>query len=261
MSDPVALELGGGVARLTLDRPEAGNAIDLDLARSLRENAESLAGRDDVGAVILQGSGKAFCVGGDLGFMHAAGDGVGDAVAELVGEFHAAITALRALDAPVIASVQGVAAGGGMSLALACDIAWAAESARFTMAYTAAGLTPDGGGTWTLPRIVGERRAAELILTNRRLDAAEALELGIVGRVVPDGELDEALGELAAGLAAGPTKAFGAAKRLLAESTAGASFADQLEAEGASISARAAEPDGREGIAAFLEKRRPSFGA
>ena len=157
MSEPVELELGDGVARLRLNRPDAGNAIDLELARALRSHAEALAARDDVGAVVLEAAGKAFCVGGDLGYMNDAGDDVGEAVAELVGEFHGAIRALRAIEAPVIAAVQGVAAGGGMSLMLIPDLAIAAESARFTMAYTAAGLSPDGGGTWTLPR---NRRAS-----------------------------------------------------------------------------------------------------
>ena len=258
MSEPVELELGDGVARLRLNRPEAGNAIDLELARALRSHAESLAARDDVGAVVLEAAGKAFSVGGDLGYMNAAGDGVGEAVSELVGEFHGAIRALRAIEAPVIAAVQGVAAGGGMSLMLIPDLAIAAESARFTMAYTAAGLSPDGGGTWTLPRIVGERVAADLILTNRRLGAAEALQLGIVSRVVPDAELEAAVSEIAAGFASGPRRALAASKRLLAMD---AEIEEQLAAEGESIAERAASADGREGIAAFLEKRPPRFGA
>ena len=137
------------------------------------------------------------------------GDEVGEAVAELVDAFHGTIEAFAAIDAPVIAAVQGVAAGGGMSLLLLLDLAIAAESASFTMAYTAAGLTPDGGGSWTLPRIVGERVAADLILTNRRLSAAEALQLGIVSRVVPDSDLEAAVSEIAAGFASGPTPGAG----------------------------------------------------
>lgn len=259
MSEPVELQLAGPIARLKLNRPAAGNAIDLELARALRAHSQSLIGRDDIGAVVLCAEGKSFCVGGDLGYMDAAGDQVEGAVAELVDAFHGTIEAFSQLDAPVIAAVQGVAAGGGMSLVCACDLAVGAESAKLTMAYTAAGLTPDGGGSWTLPRIVGWSRAADLILTNRRLDAAEAHDLGIFTRVVPDAELDDAVERLAGSLAAGPTKALGAAKRLLA-SAASAQLHEQLAAEGASISTRAAEPDGREGVSAFLAKRKPSFG-
>lgn len=248
-----------GIARLTLNRPEAGNAIDLELANALRAHAESLVERDDVRAVILDARGKAFCVGGDLGYMESAGDDVKGAVAELVDAFHGTIEAFAALDAPVIASVQGVAAGGGMSLVLACDLAIAAESTKLTMAYTAAALSPDGGGSWTLPRIVGWKRAADLVLTNRRLSASEAHEMGILTRVVPDDELGASVDELAGSLAAGPTRAFGASKRLLA-SSASNSMSEQLAAEGESISSRAAEPDGREGVAAFLAKRKPSYG-
>lgn len=257
-SEAVQLKFEEGIARLRLNRPETGNAIDLELAGALRSHSESLVGRDDVRAVIVEAQGKAFCVGGDLGYMESAGAEVHDAVAELVDAFHGTIEAFAALDAPVIAAVQGVAAGGGMSLVCACDLAIAAESAKLTMAYTAAGLSPDGGGSWTLPRLVGWNRAAELILTNRRLSAAEAHDLGILTRVVPDEELGAAVEELATSLASGPTKALGAAKRLLA-SSASNTMAEQLAAEGESIAARAAEPDGREGVAAFLGKRKPSY--
>ena len=255
----VELELGveGGVARLTLARPEAGNALDPALARALRDAAASLDSR--VRVVVLRAEGRAFCVGGDLAFMRDCGDDVAAGVHGLASDFHEALESLARLDAPVVCAVQGVAAGGGMSLAIAGDLVVAAESAWFTMAYTAAGLSPDGGSTWTLPRLVGWRRATELMLLNERLDAARALELGLVSRVVPDGELDAVVSELARTLAAGPTGAYGEVKRLVRASWA-ASFEDQLAAETEAISARAGSPDGREGIRAFLEKRAPSFG-
>src|SRR4051812_15046278 len=191
--------------------------------------------------------------------MRDCGDEVQGGVHGLASDFHAALESLAGLDAPVITAVQGVAAGGGMSLAIAGDLVVAAESAWFTMAYTAAGLSPDGGSTWTLPRLVGWRRATELMLLNERLDAQRALALGLVSRVVPDAELGPTVDDLARQIAAGPTRAYGAVKRLLRASWA-AGFEDQLAAETDAISARAGSPDGREGIGAFLEKRPPRFG-
>jgi 2-(1,2-epoxy-1,2-dihydrophenyl)acetyl-CoA isomerase len=253
----VDVDVHDGVARITLNRPEVGNALDLESASALREAAEGLRDRD-AGAVILSGAGRTFCVGGDLQYMRDA-DEVGDAVLRLASQFHGALEALAALDAPVIAAVRGAAAGGGMSLAIACDIVLAAESARFTMAYTGIGFSPDGGSSWTLPRLVGARRAAELMLLNERLDAATARELGLVTRVVPDEALDDEAGALARRLADGPVRALGAVKRLLRQS-ATRGFPEQMAEEARTIAALAAAPDGREGVAAFLEKRAPAFG-
>jgi 2-(1,2-epoxy-1,2-dihydrophenyl)acetyl-CoA isomerase len=253
----VDVQVSDRIARLTLNRPETGNALNLELTTALREAAEGLRG-SDVGAVILSGAGKAFCVGGDLRWMRDAGDEVGDAVLRLASQFHGGIEALTALDAPVISAVRGAAAGGGMSLAIAGDIVLAAESARFTMAYTAIGFPPDGGSSWTLPRLVGLRRATELLLLNERLDAARAHELGLVTRVVADDALDAEAEALARRLADGPATAHGAVKRLLRES-ATRGFAEQMSEEARTISALAAAPDGREGVAAFLEKRAPRF--
>jgi 2-(1,2-epoxy-1,2-dihydrophenyl)acetyl-CoA isomerase len=246
------------VARITLNRPDAGNALDLETATALRQAAEGL--RDsDVGAVILAGAGRTFCVGGDLKYMRDAGDEVGDAVLRLASQFHDALEALAALAAPVISAVRGAAAGGGMSLAIAGDIVLAAESARVTMAYTAIGFSPDGGSSWTLPRLVGLRRATELMLLSERLDAAAARDLGLVTRVVPDDALDDEAAALARRLADGPAHAYAAVKRLLrASSTRG--FTEQMAEEARSIAALAAAPDGREGVSAFLEKRAPTFG-
>jgi 2-(1,2-epoxy-1,2-dihydrophenyl)acetyl-CoA isomerase len=253
----VEIDVRDRIARITLNRPDAGNALNLELARALREAAEGLRG-SDVGAVILTGAGRSFCVGGDLHYMRAAAE-VGDAVLRLASQFHGAIEALSALDAPVICAVRGAAAGGGMSLAIAGDIVLAAESAHFTMAYTAIGFPPDGGSSWTLPRLIGRRRAAELMLLNERLDAAAAHDLGLVTRVVPDDALDAEAGALARRLADGPIRAHGAVKRLLRES-ATRGFTEQMAEEARTIAALAAAPDGREGVAAFLEKRRPRFG-
>jgi 2-(1,2-epoxy-1,2-dihydrophenyl)acetyl-CoA isomerase len=253
----VEIDVRDRIARITLNRPDAGNALNLELASALCRAAVGLRG-SDVGAVILTGAGRTFCVGGDLHYMREAVN-VGDAVLRLATQFHGAIEAFAALDAPVISAVRGAAAGGGMSLAIAGDIVLAAESARFTMAYTAIGFPPDGGSSWTLPRLVGLRRAAELMLLNERLDAEAARELGLVTRVVADDALDAEAEALARRLADGPIHAHGAVKRLLQKS-ATRGFAEQLAEEARTIAALADGPDGREGVAAFLEKRAPGFG-
>ncbi len=259
MKDAVTLEIRDRVAYLTLNRPEAGNALNPALIHAFRDAAESLDERDDVGAVLLMGAGKNFSVGGDLRFMHDAGDDVSDAVYGLASTMHTGIEALAELDAPVISVVRGAAAGGGMSIAIAADLVLAAESAHFTMAYTAIGFSMDGGASWTLPRLVGHRRAMELVLLNERLTAARAHELGIVTRVVPDDELDAEAEKVALRLAQGAIGAHGAVKRLLRWSST-TSFSKQLEDEAHTIAGLSAAPDGREGVLAFLDKRAPHFG-
>jgi 2-(1,2-epoxy-1,2-dihydrophenyl)acetyl-CoA isomerase len=259
MKDPVTLEVRDRVAYLTLDRPDTNNALNPELIHAFRDAAESLDERDDVGAVLFTGAGKNFSVGGDLRFMHDAGEDAADAVYGLASTMHAGILALAELDAPVISVVRGAAAGGGMSLAIAADLVLAAETAHFTVAYTAIGLSTDGGASWTLPRIVGQRRAMELALLNERLSAARAAELGIVTRVVADDDLDAEAQQLAQRLAAGPIGAHGAVKRLLRYSST-SPFGQQLEDEARTIAGLAAAPDGREGVLAFLDKRAPHFG-
>jgi 2-(1,2-epoxy-1,2-dihydrophenyl)acetyl-CoA isomerase len=255
---PVTLDVGGGIARLTLNRPDAGNALDPALAAALADAAEGLGGRDDVRVVLLGAAGPMFCVGGDLGFMARAEDPAA-AVHALAADFHRGIEALAALPAPVVTVVQGVVAGGGLGLVTVADLVLAGASARLTMAYTAAGLSPDGGTTFFLPRLVGHRRAAELALLNERLAAEEARDLGLVSRVVPDADLAGEADALAARLAAGPAGAYAAVKRLL-RASGSASLAEQLAAEAEAIAANAGSADGREGVAAFLEKRPPVFG-
>jgi len=259
MKDPVTLAVSDRVARLTLNREEAGNALNPALIHAFRDAAESLSERDDVGAVLFTGAGRNFSVGGDLRFMHDAEDDVADAVYGLASTMHAGLLALADLDAPVISVVRGAAAGGGMSLAIAADLVLAAESAHFTVAYTAIGFSMDGGASWTLPRIVGMRKAIELALLNERLPAARAHELGLVTRVVADERLDAEAEQLAAKLAAGPIGAHGAIKRLLRYSST-SPFGQQLEDEARTIAGLAAAPDGREGVLAFLDKRAPHFG-
>jgi 2-(1,2-epoxy-1,2-dihydrophenyl)acetyl-CoA isomerase len=259
MKDPVTLEVRDRVAHLTLNREEAANALNPAVIHAFRDAAESLDERDDVGAVLFKAAGKHFSVGGDLRFMHDAGDDVADAVYGLASTMHAGIIALAELDAPVISVVRGAAAGGGMSLAIAADLVLAAETAHFTVAYTAIGFSTDGGSSWTLPRIVGHRKAIELALLNERLSAAKAQQLGLVTRVVPDDRLDAEARALAERLAHGPIGAHGAIKRLLRFSST-SPLGQQLEDEARTIAGLSAAPDGREGVLAFLDKRAPHFG-
>jgi 2-(1,2-epoxy-1,2-dihydrophenyl)acetyl-CoA isomerase len=253
----VTLDVGGdGVAHLRIDAPP-GNAISPAVVGALNEQAVALAQRDDVRVVVLATAGRTFCVGGDIGHFAAAADPLAT-VRELAAEFHAALLALAELDAPIVTRVQGAAAGGGLSLALAGDLVIAGASASFSAAYTRIGLSPDGGMSWRLPRLVGAGRAAELMLTNRRVSAEEAERISLVSQVVPDEELDARVGALAAALADGPAPAQAAVRRLLA-SSATATFEEQLEREAESIARLAASPQGREGVAAFLEKRPPDF--
>lgn len=260
MSDPpILLETSEeGVATLTLNRPDAANAINLDFAMTLERLAATLEADHGVRAVLVRGTGRMFCGGGDLKDFDTKGDALPAYLRQLTGHLHAGIATLARLDAPVVAAVHGAAAGAGLGLALACDLVIAAASARFVMAYTKAGVSPDGSITWSLPRLVGQHRALELALTNRTLSADEALAWGLVMRVVPDEALAAESEAFVRTLAAGATGAFGGAKRLI-RSSFGRSIEDQTALETIEVSAAAGTPDGREGISAFVEKREPRF--
>lgn len=254
----ILLDVRDGVAELTLNRPESANALNAEMARELHEAVLRCEADDAVRAVLIMGTGRFFCAGGDLKSFVARGADLPRHMKAMTTDLHGAISRMNRMDAPVVIAVNGVAAGAGFSLALSGDLALAAESARFTMAYTRAGLTPDGSSTYFLPRIIGLRRAKELTLTNRTLSAEEALEWGIVNQVVPDAELPETARTLARELAGGATIALGAAKRLL-----DGGFNDTLESamedEAQAVSAMARTEDGREGMQAFLEKRAAVF--
>ena len=211
-----------------------------------------------VRAVLITGAGKAFSAGGDLASFKDAGDRVPYLLKEMTTHLHAAISRLARMSAPVIAAVNGPAAGAGMSLACAADITVAARSAKFTMAYTAVGLSPDGSSTFYLPRIIGMKRTKDLMLTNRSLTAEEAHAWGLVNTVVDDEALLEEATKLAACLAAGPTAAYGAIKRMLV-STTSESLEGQLELESRAIADSSGTDDHQEGRAAFFEKRTPKF--
>ena len=254
----IELDVRDGVATLALNRPEAANGIDLQLGEALRDATASVASDASVRALLFRGNGKNFCVGGDLKFFSSQGDQITPALRGLADLLHESVLTIANLSIPVVTAVQGNAAGAGMSLALLGDICVAARSARFRMAYTAIGFTPDGGSSWMLPRLVGPRVTADLMLTNRSLDAEEARSLGIVSRVVDDDALDSEAETLVRELADGPTNAFAHTKRLLAASPT-STFEAQLDAESISISTRAGEAEGQEGLASFLEKRPPKY--
>jgi 2-(1,2-epoxy-1,2-dihydrophenyl)acetyl-CoA isomerase len=251
------VEVQGGVAHLTLTRAEAANTMNLQFGREFLAAAQALQADRRVRAVLLSGEGRNFCFGGDLKGMVASGGDLAAYLSELTTALHAGLAHLVRMDAPVIAAVKGSAAGAGLGLVLASDLAIAGRSAKFTPAYTGVGLTPDAGCTFLLPRAVGYKRAMELFLTNRVLSAEEALDWGLVNQVVDDDKVDETAAALALRLASGPTGAYGGVKRLLGEAEPG--LESQLGRESRSIAGRGAGSEGREGIAAFLEKRPPRF--
>ncbi len=255
----VLLDFADGVATLRLNRPNQGNAIDPDMAADLAEAATQISENASVRAVLIAGNGPNFTVGGDLGvFAGTAREQLPNKLRRMIDSYHLAIERLTSIDAPVVAAVRGGAGGGGLGLLYAADIAVAADDARFALGYGALGLTADGGNTWFLPRMVGMRQAQQLFLLNRRLTAQEALELGLVSRLVPSDTVEAEAAALAATLAAGPTRAYGAVRRMLRQSFE-TGLSDQLDAEKESIVAASRSDDAQEGIAAFVAKRRPQF--
>jgi 2-(1,2-epoxy-1,2-dihydrophenyl)acetyl-CoA isomerase len=248
----------GAIAHIRLNRPEAANGLDALMASELHQAARLCDADAELKAVVLSADGRFFCAGGDIKEMLSHGDAVGDGIKSLADDLHAAISLLARMQAALIVAVNGVAAGAGFSLALVGDIVLAAESSSFTMAYTRAGLCPDGSSSYFLPRLVGLRRAQELMLTNRTLSAGEASDLGLVTRVVSDDELQTQADQLAAELAASARLSTAYVKKLLLAS-AGNDLETQMELEGQLVSQCAASPDGREGIQAFVDKRKPDF--
>ncbi len=255
-SDSITLSVAEGVATITLNRPSVLNAIDAETARAFLNCLKSIAERTDVRAIVLRGEGRAFCAGGDV-----ARFGQGDpeaAIDDIITPFHEALRLLDSLPQPSIAAVHGAAAGAGFSLALACDFAIATETAKFTLAYARIGASPDGSATYQLPRIVGLRKAKELALLADTIDAAEALRLGIVNRVVADVEMSTECARLAARLAAGPSAAYHRIRELMTTSFE-RDLEAQLEAERQTFKGLARTQDFREGVSAFLNKTPAQF--
>jgi 2-(1,2-epoxy-1,2-dihydrophenyl)acetyl-CoA isomerase len=253
----VEVETQGAVALVTLNRPDSNNTLNLQMAMDLLAASMTCARNTAVRAVVLTGAGRHFSFGGDLRGMASHERSGSDYVRELTTYLHAAISHFVRMDAPVIAAVNGTAAGAGVGLAAMADLAVCARSSKFNLAYTHVGLTPDAGTTFLLPRIVGAKRAMELLLLNRVLAAAEALSWGLVNEVVPDEQLRARALELAEQLTHGPASAFGATKRLVAHSLG--AFETQMVLESETIAAHAVSAEGVEGIEAFLDKRKARF--
>jgi 2-(1,2-epoxy-1,2-dihydrophenyl)acetyl-CoA isomerase len=244
----------GAVLTLRLNRPDVLNAFDSDMHKALAAGLRE-ARAAEVRAVVVTGAGRGFCVGQDIGEFRERSGAIGEHLRE---NYHPNILALRALEKPVIAAVNGAAAGAGLSLACACDLRLASEEAVFVPAFIGLGLVPDSGGSYFLARLLGPARALEWMTSNRRLTAAEAREWGLVSEVVkPDG-LEARAVEVAAGWAEAPTRGFGMTKRLFDRALL-ATLEEQLELEAQLQSAAAASEDFAEGVAAFLEKRPPRF--
>lgn len=258
--ETIQLETEGGVGLIRLNRPESLNALTAKVGQEFLE-AVAEARAIDIRALVLTGAGRAFCSGGDLREMQriAAHAGRVDAFFdEPLRLLNECILLIRRIPLPVIAAVNGAASGGGCNLALACDFVVAAESARFNQAFVRVGLSPDCGGSFILPRLIGWRRATELLMTGEVISAQRAVELGMINSVVPDAELMDHAKSLAVRLANGPTAALGRVKELL-EASATNDYAAQLEFERVVQIQSGQTQDFKEGVAAFIEKRPPRF--
>ena len=254
----LSFEVDDAVAIISMNRPEEANTITQLFAEEFSEVAIACASSTEIRSVILTARGKFFSAGGDLAGLAKSGDSLPADLRKLTAPFHSAISRLSRMDQPLITAINGPAAGAGLSLAMLGDYAIASEAAKFTMAYSAVGLSPDGASSYLLPRLIGVRKTAELMITNRTLSAAEALEWNMVNEVCPADELMGRAQALASQLALGPTKSYGAIKALLLDSLS-ATLETQMEAEARYIAAMADTEDGKEGIGAFLEKRQPVF--
>ncbi|WP_131738450.1 enoyl-CoA hydratase-related protein [Actinomadura roseirufa] len=258
MPGTVLYDVTDGVGTITLNRPDAMNSLTAEMKEALRAAVERAAADASARAVILTGAGRAFCAGQDLrehGDNLAAGRGLDGTVRR---HYNPIVLALAGMPKPVVAAVNGVAAGAGASLAFACDLVVASDKARFATAFTGIGLAPDSGMSWTLQRLVGRAKAAELLLLGEPVKAPEALELGLVGRVVPADELASASVELARRLAAGPTVSYGAVKAAL-DHAATSDLASALEKEAVLQDLCEKTTDHHNATEAFLKKEQPVF--
>jgi len=274
--DHIRMTRDGAVGIITIDRRERFNAMDVATAQEFRKAGLQFARAEDVRCVVLRGAGGVFCSGadlkyirdrgdrGDFGYLHPEGvgpeQGYGESFKQILEYLHSTISEIKRAPKPFIAAVEGVAAAGGFGIAMACDLVFAAESASFEWAYHKTGLTGAESSTFFLPRLVGLRRAMELVLLNPRLSAAEAREAGLITAVFPDDRLEEEVLALARRLAAGPTKAYAVAKSLINQAAGVDQLDYHLDEELRHLARIADGADFAEGLAAFFGKRAPGFG-
>jgi len=251
-------EVKDAIGTITLNRPAAYNALDVTMASEFFDAAIRADEDREVRCVVVTGACKAFCAGGDVKAFHEAGTEAGQLIKKLTTYLHGGISRLARTPKPVVMAINGVAAGGGMSLALSGDLVLAAQSAKFNMAYSKIAASPDGSSTYFLPRLIGLRRALELFYTNRVLSALEAMEWGLINRVYPDAEFGMGVASLARELADGPTVAFGRGKLLMHQSTQ-EGLETQMELEAQAIAQSSATEDFRNGVAAFAAKQPVRF--
>ncbi|NBB98156.1 MAG: 2-(1,2-epoxy-1,2-dihydrophenyl)acetyl-CoA isomerase [Alphaproteobacteria bacterium] len=257
--DPILHRIDSGVLELVLNRPDKLNAFTPDMHVALRAQFDRAAQDSDVRAVLLTGAGRGFCAGQDLGDRDPRQGGPRPDLGATIGTYYnPLIRAIRALPKPVVAAVNGVAAGAGANIALACDIVLASDTARFVQSFAKLGLVPDAGGSWALPRLLGEARAKALALTGEPLSAAQAAEWGLIWRAVPDADLMPEARALATRLAKGPTFGLGLAKQAI-QAAATNSLDTQLDLEQDYQRRAGASDDYAEGVTAFLEKRDARF--
>lgn len=256
---PVLLvERNGPVVTLTFNRPDSGNALNQQIGEALLAQAIDCDNDASVRCVVLTGSGRTFCSGGDIGDFRHAGGSIGNFVSRGASTLHVALSKLVRMNKPLLTVVNGPAAGAGLGIALIGDIVIAASSAHFTVGYSAIGMTPDGGLTWLLPKLIGLRRAQDMILTNRRIDAGEAAAMGLVTRVVDDEVLAEEGHKTSSALACAATGALSAARSLLLQGFAN-NLETQMELEARAITKAAGGEEAREGFSAFAARRQPVF--
>lgn len=258
MTDPILTQRHGSILEIALNRPDAYNALDLEMMKQLGEALSSAAVDDSIQGVILTGKGNAFCSGGDLKWISQQGENASPVLYRLAPQFHLSIVEIRRMGKPVVAAINGIAAGGGFSLALACDFRVIAQSAILRQAYTSSGLSIDGGGSFALPRLVGLARAMEILAFDEPISSAKALDWGLVTKVVADDHVLEEAITMLERLAGTSLNSFAWSKRLMTDSF-NSTLESQLELERHGISTCAAHPDGQEGIRAFVEKRKPAF--
>lgn len=257
--ETINLEVANRTATITLNRPDAANGLNLEMATELALVANDVASDTSLKVVILTGAGRFFCAGGDVKSMYDAEENPGAAVGEIAEQLHRAIATFARMDVPLICAVNGVAAGAGFSLAISADMVVAADSAKLTMAYSNIGLSPDGSASYYLPKLIGLRKAQELMFTNTVLTASDAYDIGLINKVVGSADLMEAASEMAQRFVVGSRSSNGAIKKLLLAGERN-TLEEQMELEGRTIHDCANGKDGREGVKSFIEKRKPEFG-